>query len=72
MQPSISGQTRRQAIRSMVGASLLLPGIVAVQTASFDEPDAWPPTVQVQVAERQAWVRGPAALEAHERYPGGP
>ena len=49
-----------------------LPGIVAVQTASFDEPDAWPPTAQVQVAERQAWVRELATLEAHERYPGSP
>jgi hypothetical protein len=49
-----------------------LPGIVAVQSASLDDPDAWAPTAQVQVAERQSWVSALATLEAHERYPGSP
>jgi len=47
----------------------VLPGIVAVQAATLDEPDAFPPTLQVQVADRQHWVPRLDSLEAFERYP---
>jgi hypothetical protein len=47
----------------------VLPGIVAVQAATLDEPESLPPTLQVQTAERQAWVSRLESLEAFERYP---
>lgn len=48
----------------------ILPGLVDVQTATLDDPDALPPAVQVQVAERLGWMSGVHALPAFERYPG--
>lgn len=49
-----------------------LPGLVDVQVSTLDNPDALPPTVQVQTAERQSWVPHLGALTAYERYPSGP
>ena len=49
-----------------------LPGLVDVQTSTLDNPDALPPSVQVQTAERQSWVSHLATLAAHERFPAGP
>lgn len=46
----------------------VLPGLVDVQTATLDDPEALPPNVQVQVAERLAWVTHLEALPAFERY----
>ena len=48
----------------------VLPGLIALQTATLDEPDAFAPTLQVQVAERLRWIPELHALPAHERYPG--
>jgi hypothetical protein len=47
----------------------VLPGLVAVQTATLDNPSRLAPTVQVQVAERQSWVPDLAKLKAYERFP---
>lgn len=49
-----------------------LPGLVDVQASTLDDPDALPPAVQVQTAERQAWVPHLAGLPAFERYPAPP
>lgn len=49
-----------------------LPGLVDVQVSTLDNPDALPPAVQVQTAERQSWVSHLATLPAFERYPTGP
>lgn len=49
-----------------------LPGLVDVQVSTLDNPDALPPTVQVQTAERQSWISHLTALPAFERYPTGP
>ncbi len=49
-----------------------LPGLVDVQVSTLNNPDALPPTVQVQTAERQSWVPHLGALTAYERYPSGP
>lgn len=49
-----------------------LPGLVDVQVSTLDDPDALPPTVQVQTAERQSWVTHLATLTAHERFPVAP
>ena len=46
-----------------------LPGLVDVQATTLDNPDALPPAVQIQTAERQSWVAHLASLPAFERYP---
>lgn len=47
-----------------------LPGIVDVQSATLDDPDALPPQVHIQTAERLRWMDGAEALPAFERFPG--
>lgn len=47
-----------------------LPGIVDVQSATLDDPDALPPGVQIQVAERLRWMQKAHELPAFERFPG--
>lgn len=47
----------------------VLPGVVAVQTSTLDDPGALPPTAQVQTAERQSWVPQLGAIKAYERFP---
>lgn len=49
-----------------------LPGLIDVQVSTLDNPEALPPTVQVQTAERQSWVSHVAELPAFERYPTTP
>lgn len=48
----------------------LLPGIVDVQAATLDDPEALPPTIQVQTAERLGWTQRLHELPAFERFPG--
>lgn len=48
----------------------VLPGLVDVQSALFDDADALPPREQVQTAERLAWMDTAHALPAFARYPG--
>jgi len=47
-----------------------LPGIVDVQSATLDDPDALPPALQIQVAERLHWMQQAHELPAFERFPG--
>jgi len=47
----------------------VLPGVVAVQTATLDDPGALTPTVQVQTADRQPWVSQLDTIKAYERFP---
>ena len=47
-----------------------LPGIVDVQSSTLDDPDALPPGVQIQVAERLHWMQQAHELPAFERFPG--
>jgi hypothetical protein len=47
----------------------MLPGVVDVQSAACDDPDALPAPVHIQTAERIAWMKGADALPAFERYP---
>ena len=49
-----------------------LPGIIDVQSATFDDPAAVPVQVHVQVAERIAWMANAHELPMFERYPKGP
>lgn len=46
-----------------------LPGLIDVQASTLDAPNALPPAVQVQTAERQSWVPHLGTIAAFERYP---
>jgi hypothetical protein len=48
-----------------------LPGIVDIQTATLDDPNAFPPQVHIQTAERLNWMEQAHGLHTFERFPGG-
>ncbi len=48
----------------------LLPGIVDIQSATLDDPDALPPGAHIQTAERLGWIENAHSLPAFERFPG--
>jgi hypothetical protein len=47
----------------------VFPGLVDIQVATLDDPDAFPPSEQIQVADRIAWMAHAHELPAHARYP---
>jgi hypothetical protein len=47
----------------------MLPGLIDVQSATYDEPQAVPARVQIQVAERIDWMESAHELPTFERYP---
>ena len=47
-----------------------LPGIVDIQSATLDDPEALPPGAHIQTAERLHWMESAHALPAFARYPG--
>ncbi len=47
----------------------VLRGIIDIQSATYDDPDAVPVRVQVQVAERIGWMERAHELPMFERYP---
>ena len=49
--------------------SKMLPGIIDIQSATFDNPDAVPATVHIQIAERIGWMERAHELPVFERYP---
>ncbi|MGE3746553.1 MAG: GFA family protein [Sphingomonadaceae bacterium] len=49
----------------------VLPGLIDIQIATLDDPEALPPQIQVQAAERLGWMNGVDDLPAFERYPAG-
>ncbi|WP_245509197.1 GFA family protein [Bradyrhizobium zhanjiangense] len=46
-----------------------MPGIIDVQSATYDDPDAVPPTMQIQVAERLRWMEHAHELPTFDRFP---
>ena len=50
----------------------MLPGIIDIQSSTYDNPEAVPPMVHVQVAERLAWMEQAHELPTFERYPPPP
>ncbi|WP_226638258.1 GFA family protein [Novosphingobium profundi] len=48
----------------------VLPGLVDLPIATFDDPEVLAPEVQIQVADRITWMSGIADLPEFERYPG--
>lgn len=47
----------------------ILPGIVDIQSATYDDPNAIPARIHIQVAERIGWMAQAHALPQFERYP---
>ena len=47
-----------------------LPGIVDVQSATFDDPDALPAQIHIQTAERIGWMAEAHRLPEFARFPG--
>jgi len=47
----------------------MLPGLIDVQSATYDEPEAVPPKAHTQVAERLSWMAHVHELPTFERYP---
>jgi hypothetical protein len=49
--------------------AIMLPGIIDVQSATYDDPDAVPVRAHIQVAERIGWMEHAHELPAFDRYP---
>ena len=47
----------------------MLPGIVDVQSATYDDPDAVSARIQIQLAERIGWLKDAHELPGFERFP---
>jgi hypothetical protein len=47
----------------------VLPGIIDVQTATLDDPDAIAPAAHIQVAERIKWMERAHELPVFDRFP---
>ena len=48
----------------------VFPGQIDVQIATLDDPDAIPPKLQIQVADRIGWMERAHELPQFERFPG--
>lgn len=48
-----------------------LPGLIDVQTATLDTPEALPPQIQIQTAERIPWMEEAHRLRGFKRFPPG-
>ena len=46
-----------------------LPGVIDIQSATYDDPNAVPATVHIQTAERLHWMESAHELPTFERYP---
>lgn len=49
--------------------SEFLPGLIDIQIATLDNPDAIEPMAHIQVAERIGWMESAHALPSFERFP---
>ncbi|QDF66481.1 GFA family protein [Shewanella sp. SNU WT4] len=47
----------------------VMPGIVDIQSATLDDPNALPPILQMQVAERLEWMKHIDELPEVDRFP---
>lgn len=46
-----------------------LPGIIDIQSATYDDPSAIPAQVHIQIAERIGWMEKAHELPAFDRFP---
>ncbi len=71
-----SSEPARRYFCATCGAGLyyineaFLPGIVDIQSATLDDPDAQPPGAHIQWAEHLGWVEKLDQLPKFERFPG--
>jgi hypothetical protein len=47
----------------------VLPGIIDVQSSTYDDPNLVPPRAHIQVAERIGWMASAHELPMFERFP---
>ena len=47
----------------------MLPEIIYIQSATYDDPDSAPARAHIQVADRIRWMERAHELPAFERYP---
>ena len=47
----------------------ILPGIIDIQSSTYDNPDAVPARAHIQIAERIGWMARAHELPEFERYP---
>jgi hypothetical protein len=47
-----------------------IPGIVDIQSATLDNPEAFPADAHIQLAERIGWMATTHELPGFDRYPG--
>ncbi|MCK1310358.1 hypothetical protein ABIB75_004301 [Bradyrhizobium sp. GM2.2] len=47
----------------------LMPDIIDIQSGTYDDPDAMPATMHIQVAERIGWMERAHELPVFERFP---
>lgn len=47
----------------------MLPGLIDIQSCTYDDPDAIPAQAHIQVAERIRWMERSHELPAFERFP---
>jgi hypothetical protein len=47
----------------------ILPGIIDIQSSTYDDPDLVPARAHIQVAERIGWMAQAHELPMFERYP---
>jgi hypothetical protein len=49
----------------------MLPGIIDIQSATYDDPETVPARVHIQVAERIRWMERAHELPEFDRFPPG-
>lgn len=49
--------------------SVILPGIIDIQSATYDDPNAVPARIHIQVAERIRWMEHAHELPTFDRFP---
>lgn len=49
--------------------AVTLPGIVDIQSGTYDEPERMPAHTHIQVAERITWMKSAHELPDFDRYP---
>lgn len=49
----------------------MLPGIMDIQSATYDDPETVPARVHIQVAERIRWMKRAHELPEFDRFPPG-
>ena len=50
---------------------VMLPGIIDIQSATYDDPNAVPAEAHIQVADRIGWMKHAHELPEFERFPPG-